>query len=41
MDEGANEPEVRRHTEFMSVNATGIWSEGNESYPGRPAGLLR
>jgi hypothetical protein len=41
MDEGANTPEVRRHTDSTSVDATGGWSEGNAFYPGRPTAVLR
>jgi len=40
MDEGACVPEVRYHAESESVDATGVWSEGSASYPGRPAVLL-
>jgi hypothetical protein len=39
MDEGASIPEVRYHTDLMSVDATGGWNEGEASYPGRPAVL--
>ncbi len=35
MGEGAKTPEARRHTDAMSVDATGAWSESYVNYPGR------
>ena len=39
MGEGADRPEACRHTDAVSVDATGAWSESYANYPGR-AGIL-
>ena len=39
MGEGANRTEARSHPDRTGVDATGRWSEGDESYPGRSAHL--
>jgi hypothetical protein len=39
MGEGAKPPETRRHTDAVSVDATGARSESCANYPGR-AGVL-
>lgn len=40
MDEGALLPEVRHHTDSANVDVTGVWSEGDAFYPGRPVAPL-